>query len=65
MNKFILWIIVAAVVLVGLWLLFSYTKPQPAVAPSENEQILSDLEGLNLGDLNTEFQGVDSDLNQL
>jgi len=69
MNKLIIWIIAVVVILIGLWLLFGFTKPNqvpgPFTAPAPSQQILSDLEAIDLGDLDKEFQSIDEDLNSL
>ena len=76
-NKIIL--IVVAVVLLGLVIYFvtksgapetglygRESAPPPALEGSDNSSAINqELQGVNLGDLESEFQSIDSELNNL
>ncbi|MDP2637197.1 MAG: hypothetical protein Q8P03_01130 [bacterium] len=70
MNKNILIgiVIIAAVVLVGVWM-FSQQgteTQQESEAPADTTgSIQADLDALDLGDLDAEFESIDQDLNDL
>ena len=71
-NKAIAIIIIVLVVLIGLWLWNSKKNvyaPSPTgqVTPpiDDNAQITQDLDSIDLGDLEGDFQAIDQDLNSL
>ncbi len=67
MKKLLLIIVVLAVVIAGIWLLSSSSKEQQVLAPAEDStgMIANDLNNINLGDLNSDFQSVNADVNSL
>ncbi len=59
-------LIVLAVIALAIWLVWSSVGQTPAVAPSDSpEAIAQELNGIDLGDLDKEFQDVEAGLNQL
>ena len=64
MNKKLSTIVVLAIVIVLAVILLRSNKPVEQ-SSDDNAAIQKDLEGLNEGDLNTEFQGIDKDLQSL
>ncbi|OHA68252.1 MAG: hypothetical protein A3A27_00210 [Candidatus Wildermuthbacteria bacterium RIFCSPLOWO2_01_FULL_47_18] len=73
MNKTILIVVgVAVLVLAGIWFWSQQSSaPSQAQQPSSQEpsdntaSINADLEALDLGDVDKEFQGIDADVNSL
>ena len=66
MNKktLLIIIIIAAIALLG-FLLSGSPAVKPAPAEDSTAAITKDLEGVDLGDLDKEFQDVNADLNSL
>lgn len=68
-NTIIIVVVIVAVILGGVWwwLQRGTTEGQPSTqAPSDTTgSIQTDLNNLDLGDLDKEFQNVDADLNSL
>lgn len=65
MKKLTILIVLAAVALV-VWLVWSSVGQTPVIAPADSTQaITQDLDGIDLGDLDKEFQDIEEGLNQL
>ncbi len=71
MNKTLLIVLVLAVVVVGIWMLSSSSQApqqQASVQQPANDTVAainSDLNSINVNDLDQDFQSVNSDLNTL
>ena len=69
MNKNILiGIVVIAVILVGVWIFLQQgtETQQESQAPADTtSSIQADLDALDLGDVDAEFESIDQDLNSL
>lgn len=71
MNKKLLFIIAAILVIGGLWWLLRSGRidnlPQlPGASPEDSTiEIQKDLEEIDLGDINKEFENIDAELNNL
>ena len=72
--KTVIWIIIIAVAATGIWFLFFQQKEPstegllqlPEVSDNDTTaQIMQDLDGINLGDINQEFEAIDAELNNL
>ncbi len=64
-------LIVAVVVLVGLWFWLKDSRPQDAQptptesAVPEAQEIIDEIQNIDLGDLEAEFDAIDQDINSL
>ena len=70
MKKNILWIVIIVIAAVLIWWFMSGQRANgPATTGptggDTTQEIAQDLQGLDTGDLDKEFQGIDQDLNQL
>ncbi|MBI1971443.1 MAG: hypothetical protein HYS52_01170 [Candidatus Wildermuthbacteria bacterium] len=67
MNKIIIIIVIIAAVALGIWWLNSRQQETPrrgVQQPNDTTQaITDDLQTLDLGDIDREFQSIDADLN--
>lgn len=63
MNKFLLIVVILAVVIAGIWLL-SPKAPQP-LAEDSTQMIAKDLDGIDLNEINADLQGLEADLTNL
>ena len=70
-NVLIALAVLAAAVVLGIWWwrsqpsnVFNISAP-PTVAPDSSSAINQEVEGLDIGDLDAEFQQIDAELNQL
>lgn len=65
MNKTLLILIVIAVVLAAVWMITREQAQAPAERSDTTGAIEQDIQNVNLGDLEKEFQEIDSQINQL
>ena len=63
-KKTLIILIIAALILIGLWI---WQKPEaPAETTADTTAVINkELESLDVGDLEKEFQSIDADLNTL
>ena len=61
MKKSLIFILLAIALIVAGW--FVWSSPRQVSAPGDAD--ISEVDSVDLGNLDTEFQSIDSDLNQL
>ncbi len=67
MNKqtLLLAVVVIILVVLGVWYFSSAPQPVPVTPADNSTAILNDVNSVDLGDLNSDFQGVNADINGL